>query len=195
MRARLAHVLRGRSWLAYPLNESDMRQRFSAPKPIAVHLVKDARQYDSVAVRFDGNAWWFEDPDTRSDPRAAEHLREAQRALTLPEELHFKDMTPEMRTAYAIGVRSELERNEKALRARDRKRVGDALALSGGGLREMHDRGDYWQVEWATADGAVHTSAITKADLTVLSSGICLSGRDRDFDLQSLVGVVTGRDF
>lgn len=35
-----------------------------------------------------------------------------------------------------------------------------------------------------------HTSAIAKADLTVVSSGICLSGRDRDFDLQSLVGVI-----
>ena len=57
-------------------------------------------------------------------------------------------------------------------------------------LREFHDRGDFWLVEWTTRDGERHTSAIAKKELTVVSAGICLSGRDRDFDLQSLVGVV-----
>jgi hypothetical protein len=38
------------------------------------------------------------------------------------------------------------------------------------------------------------TSAIAKTDLTVVSSGICLSGRVRDFDLQSLVGVMEQQD-
>jgi hypothetical protein len=50
-------------------------------------------------------------------------------------------------------------------------------------------------VEWTTSEGLRHTSAVTKTDLTVVSSGICLSGRDRDFDLLSLVGVVEGSDW
>ena len=61
-------------------------------------------------------------------------------------------------------------------------------------MREFRDRQDHWVVEWTTADGQRHTSAISKSDLTVISSGICLSGRDRDFDLHSLVGVIENRD-
>jgi hypothetical protein len=66
--------------------------------------------------------------------------------------------------------------------------------MGGGELREFRDRGDFWQVEWETGDGERHTSAIAKGDLTVISSGICLSGGDRHFDLQSLVGVIEARD-
>ena len=66
--------------------------------------------------------------------------------------------------------------------------------MGGGELRDFRDRGDFWQVEWTTRNGEHHTSAISKGDLTVISSGICLSGYDRDFDLQSLVGVIESRD-
>ncbi|WP_366039864.1 hypothetical protein [Microcoleus sp. PH2017_05_CCC_O_A] len=60
-------------------------------------------------------------------------------------------------------------------------------------MRDFSDRADYWLVEWTSASGEHHSSAIAKNDLTVMSSGICLSGLDKDFDLQSLVGVVENR--
>lgn len=45
-------------------------------------------------------------------------------------------------------------------------------------------------MKWSAADGEYHSSAISKESLTVISAGICLDGLDRDFDLQSLVGVI-----
>lgn len=71
----------------------------------------------------------------------------------------------------------------------DEKQLRKALQMGGGELNQFHDRSDYWTVDWTTVDGVRHSSAIAKTDLTVVSSGICLSGRDRDFDLQSLVRV------
>src|SRR5918911_4904386 len=43
LRLRLADRLRGSAWLAYPVNESDMRQRFPAQqvRPLPVHLVTE----------------------------------------------------------------------------------------------------------------------------------------------------------
>ena len=75
------------------------------------------------------------------------------------------------------------------------RRIAEALQQGGGDLEEFRDRGEYWQVEWRTRDGELHSSAIDKQDLTVISSGICLSGMDRDFDLQSLVGVMEQREW
>ena len=65
--------------------------------------------------------------------------------------------------------------------------------MGGGELREVRDRDDYWLIEWTAGNGDRHTSASAKNDLTVVSAGICLSGLDSNFDLQSLVGVVEAR--
>jgi len=76
---------------------------------------------------------------------------------------------------------------------RDETRLRNALRTGGGDLRGYTDRGDYFVVEWESRNGERHTSAIARDDLTVISSGICLSGEDRKFDLQSLVGIMTDR--
>jgi hypothetical protein len=191
LRLRLIYKLRGKTWLAYPVNEADMQQRFQAARPVPVHLVTEGVAFESIVARWQGPSCWFEAVDRRADPEPSEHLQAALKQLVPTEELQFKGITPEMRTAY------ELVANKTAGFAqpqRDEHQLRRALAQGGGQLQQFQDRGDYWTVDWTTADGIRHSSAIAKADLTVISSGICLSGRDRDFDLQSLVGVMEQQD-
>lgn len=194
LRVRLVAAMQGRTWLAYPANESDSQQRGWRPAPLVVHLVERGAAFEQVQARCDGAAWWFEDLDRRADPRPAERLRQALADLTPAAALRLKDLTPEARAAYELATQ-RVPGFEAALDARrGERRIREALALGGGRLHDVRDRGDYWWIEWSTADGVRHTSAITKKDLTVVSAGICLAGRDRDFDLASLVGVVKRAD-
>ncbi|MBW4522626.1 MAG: hypothetical protein KME16_23515 [Scytolyngbya sp. HA4215-MV1] len=187
MRLRLAAQLQRQTWLAYPVNEADMRQRFQTVKPMLVHLVTEGVAFEQIVARWNGNSAWFEAVDRRADPTIPEMLQTALQQLIPIEKLQFKDCTPEMRSLYELVT----QRTEGfAQPQRDERRLQQALQWGGGALNQFQDRGDYWTVDWTTADGVRHTSAIAKSDLTVMSSGICLSGRDRDFDLQSLVGVM-----
>ena len=215
LRARLIARLRGTTWLAYPANESDFEQRFGAARPALIHLVSEGEAFEQVLARADGSAFWFEAVDRRSDPLAGDALREALKAQVAPGALRFKGMTHEMRVAYELARQplgdliEEHARKRRRVRPpgaqegqaapnfateaeRDQWRLREALRVGGGDLQGFTDRGDYWVVEWTTRGGHRHTSAIGKEGLTVISSGICLSGRDRDFDLQSLVGVIEG---
>ncbi|MBX9256206.1 hypothetical protein H1Q63_20115 [Desmonostoc muscorum CCALA 125] len=187
IRLRLAHQLRGQTWLAYPVNEADVRQRLQVVKPIAIHLVTEGIIFDQIIARWNGQSCWFEEIDRRTDPEIVETLQSAVKQLIPVEELQFKGITPEIRTVYELATR-RIEGFSQP--QQDEKRLRKALQIGGGTLTQFHDRGDYWTVDWTTADGVRHSSAIAKTDLTVISSGICLSGYDRDFDLQSLVGVI-----
>ncbi len=189
-RVRLAYNLQNKTWLAYPVNEADFKQRIPTIKPIPVHLVSEGTTFEQILVRWDGNSWWFEELDRRADLETVEHLQKALKEKTEFTELSFKGMTPEMKTTYQLAIQNIREFPQEY---RDEKLLKSALKISGGKLNKYHDRGDYWTVEWQTSDGEYHSSAISKQDLTVISSGICLSGLDRNFDLQSLVGVIEQR--
>jgi hypothetical protein len=191
-RLRLVQRLQSKTWLAYPVNEADVRQRVGIVRPVPVHLVMEGKVFDQIVVRFDGQSWWFESLDRRDNPMVAETLSSELKRLTPPKELRFKGMTPEMRCTYDLAA----QRTEGMSQHRqDERRLQQALKTGGGELQTFQEHSDFWTVEWTTSDGEQHTNAISKTDLTVISSGICLSDRDRDFDLQSLVGVVEDREY
>ena len=189
VRLRLAYQLRNQTWIAYPINEADMRQRFKYAKPVPVHLVTEGIAFEQIIARSNGNSFWFEALDRRADPAIAAQLQSNLKQFVFAKELQFKGITPEMRSLYDL-----VTKKAEGFAQSDEKRLQQALQVGGGELQQFQDRGDYWTLNWTTADGTRHTSAIAKSDLTVISSGICLSGRDRDFDLQSLVGVMEDED-
>jgi hypothetical protein len=190
VRLQLACLLQGQTWLAYPVNESDVKQRIGFAKPVPIHLVSEGSQFEPIVARWDGHSWWFDQIDRRADPRPSEELKAALKKLTFPEEVRFKGMTPSMRTVYELAIQNLKDFDPKIL---DERRLQRALKMGGGELRGFCDRADYWLVEWTSRNGERHSSAIAKNDLTVMSAGICLSGDDMKFDLQSLVGVVEDR--
>lgn len=187
----LVRSLQNQTWLAFPGNLGDLQQRLGWAKPVPVHLVSEGATFEPITARWDGRSFWFEGCDRRADPYPIDALREALQQRVLPDALNFKGLTPEMRAAYELATQNL---DGFSSTARDERRLKAALKSGGGELQHFTDREDYWQVEWTAADGQRHASAISKADLTVMSAGICLSGRDRDFDLQSLVGVVEAQE-
>ncbi|HEX8073317.1 MAG TPA: hypothetical protein VF546_25455 [Pyrinomonadaceae bacterium] len=187
VRLLLAARLRGRTWLAYPAQPS---QPDALRAPVTVRLVGEGRHFDQIVARTDGALHWYEDLDRRADPRPAEQLRLLLRQATPPGALRAKALTPSLRAAYARAARRAPEFAAERQRHAEQARLRDALAFAGGTLADYEERDDHWHVTWHTPSGEQHTSAVAKHDLTVLSAGICLSGQDTDFDLQSLVGVV-----
>lgn len=191
VRVILVRPLRHQTWLAYPVNAQVFRQKFGPVKPITVHLVTLGRAFEQAIVRFDGAAYWFDRIDRRGNPRIPAFMAKALKDFVSPEELKFPSLTPELREAYKLVFKPAAQ-----LRVRcSEDRLRRALEMGGGQLEGFVDRGDYWNTSWKTSDGAYHTSAIQKSDLTVLSAGICLDGEDQKFDLQSLVGVVENANY
>jgi hypothetical protein len=194
VRLILVQPLRGRSWLALPANRSEARQKSGQSGPVAVHLVTQGRAFEQVIARSDGSNYWFEKVDRSADPLRPGYAARALRAFTAPESLSLPGLTPEFREAYRM-VFSPAQSQSPAAQVRcSESRLRRALEQGGGILRSFVDQGNYWTTHWSTRDGQEHTSAIMKSDLTVLSAGICLSGEDQKFDLQSLVGVVERLD-
>ncbi|MBN2001992.1 MAG: hypothetical protein JXA21_01440 [Anaerolineae bacterium] len=173
----------GNDWLALPAQRGDTR--FQTDGPVHVHLVTGVQAFQRIIARFEGTALWFQEIDRRRNPAIAAYLREALAAETPPEALHKPTLTAEEREVYCVLYAAIAA----ARRDQVEVRLADALAHAGARLSGYIERPDVYTLTY-TVDGQTHRSSVRKDDLTVLSAGICLSGQDRRFDLQSLVSVI-----
>ncbi len=170
-------------WLAWPAHRGDTRFRIRGPVP--VHLASGVEPLQRIVARFDGVHFWFQEVDRRRSLAIAAYLREALAAETPPDALHKPTLTAEEREAYGVLY----EAVAAARRGRVELHLAEALAHAGAELSSYIEREDAYTVSY-TVDGRPYRSTVRKDDLTVLVAGICLSGQDRRFDLQSLVGVL-----
>jgi hypothetical protein len=183
-------ILAGRhedQWLAVPAHQAD--SRFLIEGPIPVRVAEEAQLFEVIEARFDGAQFWYAAPDSRWDPAAASYLRQELGRLTPPEQVQRLGLTAEERAAYARNYWPRYEASEDARRSREEQRLRGALAHAGAELKDYVERQDVYTVTYEV-DGQRHVSAVAKKDLSVQVAGICLSGEDQSFDLQSLVGVI-----
>jgi PAS domain-containing protein len=173
----------GPHWLAFPGHQAD--RRVSSEGLVAVRLVEDGQRFETIEARFDGSQFWFEAVDGRAAPATASYLREAFRQRVPSDQVNRPGLTGAQRAGYAIAeqLRNEMERD------RTEDRLRQALAHAGADLCGYLERADGLRVEYEV-DGERHVSVVGKNDLSVQLAGVCLSGEDAHFDLQSLVGVL-----
>jgi hypothetical protein len=177
----------GDRWLGIPAHRADSRFRIEGLVPI--RLVEEAQHFEVLLTRFDGTQCWYDGPDPRRDPGTAAYLRESLARMVEPSQLVRPGLTAEERVAYVLNYTTRLQAELEARRDRVEERLRAALAHAGAELREYQEWGDVYRVSY-DVDGRRLGSIVARDDLSVQAAGICLSGQDGDFDLQSLVGVL-----
>jgi hypothetical protein len=176
-------------WMACPSRSGDTRFKITGLIPVLLPV--DAQLFETVVVRFDGQSFWYEQPDPSHDPQISNALRERLVDLGEPKNFRVSGLTVEEKEAYAIAYAHELEERKDL----HEERIKNALRRGGADYKSYIERGNSYTVEY-TVDGQTHRSTVNKDTLSVESAGICLTdhatGRvgDTDFDLQSLVGVI-----
>jgi len=168
--------------LGVPATDNDPRFKIQGFVPIA--LPEEVRVFDTVDVRFDGKNMWFDGHSSFRNARFADQLRNMLAEETEPDKVEISGLSSSERAAYKFAYDAEIE--SKRDRKEDRLRY--AVERSGAQFRSYTERGNTYTVEMMV-DGRTYRPVLDKETLTCTSSGICLSGGDRAFDLQSLVGV------
>jgi hypothetical protein len=176
----------GNQWFGRSATQGAGRVRLTGDAPLA--FAEDIQVFDTVRARFDGGTFWHEGRET-GRARFASYLRDSLAQMVEPAALALGGLTPEERGLYAeLSILRAVE-IEEAKRDKTEDRLRAALTHAGAVLQGYRELPDAYTVEY-TVDNRRHTSVLAKGDLTVQAAGICLSGGDRAFDLQSLVGVI-----
>jgi hypothetical protein len=183
----LVERLRDDLWLALPARHED--QHLANDGLVMVNLIEDAEMFDTVRACGDGTRLWFIEVDGAHDPAASAYLRQSLITMRPPRLLDRPGLTLSQRLAYAAAHEVRLRHDIAQRKVTGEERVRDALAHAGAKLVEFAERGGTFQVAF-DVDGRRHYGVVGAKNLALCSAGVCLSGRDRELDLTSLVSVL-----
>jgi hypothetical protein len=159
--------------------------------PVPIRMMAGVERFRHIIARFDGFNFWYDRIHPGRNPAQAAYLRKSLDQDWGIKKLNRPGLLPQEKKLYADLLKLERSRRE----APDRRRIRLALDHAGASLASYAKHKKAYTVSFVL-DGQRHTSRIRAKDLTVLSAGICLSGQDKKFDLQSLVGVLReGRQY
>ncbi|HEY9786697.1 MAG TPA: hypothetical protein V6D17_14945 [Candidatus Obscuribacterales bacterium] len=162
---------------------------------VPLRLVDRGMRFATVNVRCDGSQFWYEDHDRRHNPAIASYLRKSLEEEVPPHEIRFAGMVPAEKLAYKmLYLNLHPEYRITAPPGSLDERIREALTHADAQLDSFWNVGADRVTIRFQINGITHTCQVREADLTVMSAGICLSGRDQDFDLASLVGVLRQSD-
>jgi len=150
-----------------------------------VLLADGVQLFDEIVARGDGRNLWLEEKDSSADPTFADYLRETLVNLAPLDKLQKSGLNPFHREAYQW----QLLLKEKRIGEVTMDKIQQAVRHAGGFFKSYIERHDSYTVIFAI-EGGEYRATIEKSGLGVISAGICLSGEDKKFDLQSLVSVV-----
>lgn len=159
--------------------------RFKITGLIPIFLPEELRLFEVIRIRFDGQLCWFDSLESKYNPKNAVYLRESLNNELNPQNLTFSGLTQEERDAYSICFNDLIESKKD----HTEERIKSALAHSGAKFRNYVEREHTFTIEFSV-DGEFHRSTVNKTNLQIQSAGICLSGGDSNFDLQSLVNII-----
>lgn len=211
------------TWLALPYNESDARQRFHFPMELLPVFLCDptggAERFERVIARVDGSTLWFEGPDVLADSGHAEWLRGAAGQETgeqlLPGlagserlallywrirqlELSLPAGAEHIPRYSRLQQRAWLEQQTRRVTLQQRLQhalaKADATLHSFSEISTPDETHNQLLIEWSAHGQTRRYRSVINPHLTVVSNGICLSGRDYEFDLTSLVSVLADAD-
>jgi len=175
-------------WIVVPWNLEEAGKRFGIMGITEAHLVRGVEPFDVIEVamtpmpvmidRARQILPWAHDIDLEHAAGTAEMVA-----------ARIQGITPEGRLAlqYLFKTSEELKQSQEENRIRMALGCMNADLLSYVEQDETH-----LVVKWKF-QGLEYRTVVQKDDLEVVSAGICLSGKDRKFDLTTIVSVMKER--
>lgn len=161
--------------------------RFKITGEIPISLPLELQQFDCVLVRYDGENFWFDSKLFEYNPQA-DYLRDEFSKKTKVDALSINGLLVEHARAYTVLQLEEA----KLKKLTTEGKIQDAIKRGGGIYKSFVERGNTYTITYSINNKDFTSTVDT--NLRVQSSGICLSGRDKMFDLQSLMSVIREGD-